>query len=119
MTQSEMNGEVFVRVQIVHDPQPVSNPYPTEIEAALKNLNLPELGWIPLTQKESKECVIRHETGAEIIVLVTALVSLATAIIGLVKASKKQRPETKVQITVSSPEQLQKVLQILGTAVLP
>ena len=114
MVQSEANREDFIRVQIVHEWQPESNPYPKEIEAALKALDLPEVGSIPVTERETEQCVIRHETGAEIIVLVTALVSLATAVIELVNASRKQRPETKVQITVSSPEQLQEILRILG-----
>jgi len=115
MAQSGSDIESFIRVQILHESHPeASNPYPEEIEAALKSLNLPEVGWFPLTEKPTEQCVIRHETGPEIVVMVTALVSLATAVIGLVTASRKQRPETKVQITVSSPQQLQKVLQILG-----
>jgi hypothetical protein len=114
MTQSEANREDFVRVQIVHEWQPDSNPYPGEIEVALKKLNLPEVGSISLTEQETEQGVIRHETGPEIIVLVTAVVSLATAIIELVNTARKNRPETKVQITVSSPKQLQRVLQILG-----
>jgi hypothetical protein len=112
--QPAANREDFVRVTIVHEWQPDSNPYPEQIEAALKALDLPEVGSIPVTERETEQCVIRHETGVEIIVLVTALVSLATAVIALVNASRKQRPETKIQITVTSTEQLQKVLRILG-----
>lgn len=104
----------YVRIQIQHVPQPESNPYPEEIEVALKHLGLPEIGWIPLAGEVTQEGVIRHETGPEIITLITSLVTLTGTIMALVNASRKRRPETRIQITVNSSAELQRVLQVLG-----
>lgn len=109
------DGGAFVRIQIVHEWQPESNPYPEEVEGAFKNLRLPEAGSIPLIEEEKKECIIRHETGPEIILLASSLVSLATGIIQLVQSCRKRRPETRLQVTVRSPEELERVLKLLAT----
>lgn len=105
---------MFTRIQLFHQPQSDNKPYqPPEFEEALKKLNLPELAGPPFVGAESQEGIIRHETGPEIIVLLTSLVSLTTAIISLVNAIKKVRPETKIQVTVDSAEKLEQVLNVL------
>lgn len=101
-----------VRIQIHHDRLDQSNPYPLEIESALTNLKskgLNERGW----DTKNDPGVIRHETGAEIIVLVAGLIELSTAIIKLISASKRHRPETTVSIVVATPENVEKVLAAL------
>ena len=101
-----------VRIQLHHARLERSNPYPAEIEsalAAIKAKGLAERGW----DNKNDPGVIRHETGAEIIVLVIGLIQLSTAILDLVAASKKHRPETTVSIQVD-PTQLANVLRALG-----
>ena len=103
-------GDV-ARIQLHHDRLDHSNPYPAEIEsalAALKAKGLTERG----SDTRNDPGVIRHETGAEIIVLVTALVGMSKAILELVAASKKHRPETTVSIQVD-PAKFAKVLEAL------
>jgi hypothetical protein len=102
-----------VRVQIHHDRLDDSNPYPAPIEAAIIDLEskgLEERGW----DSKDDPGIIRHETGAEIIVLVAALAELSAAILHLIAASKNHRPETKVSITVNSPTDISKVLTALS-----
>ena len=102
-----------VKVQIHHDPLPDSNPYPGPIELALSDLKskgLNERGW----DKSEEPGIIRHETGAEIFVLITALVEVTAAILHLIAASKAHRPETTISVTVSNPDDLAKVLAMLS-----
>ncbi len=117
MGMKKPKGKRFVRIQLMHKPQAHHAPYrPKEIENALQKLNLREIRprywgapWGPM----NKQGYIRHETGVEIVLLATALVSLATAIVQFVATVKKKRPETKVQITVNSADELKNVLSIL------
>jgi hypothetical protein len=100
----------YIRIQLKHDYLPNSNPYPADLEKALKALNLPFIGG---TEKNEQEAVIRHETGPELILLVTSLVTLGSELIKLYSTWRKERPETKIQITVSSAKELEKVLKTL------
>lgn len=120
MNQSRITEGSFARIQMMHEPQPYSNPYqPEPIENALKQLNLSEAPWSPAyfnsprEEDKERECIVRHETGPEIIISIASVVSLATAIINLVAECKKHRPETRVQITVSSFDDLEKVTEAL------
>ena len=103
-----------VRLQIHHEYQPDSNPYrPPEVEDALsrlKQLGLAERG----SDKLDVPGVIRHETGPEIIAMITELAGLAAAIITLYQATRRARPETKISVTVSNAAELKKVLKVLG-----
>ena len=99
------------RIQIHHEPLPQSRPYPAEIEsalAAITNQGLVERGW----DRADTPGIIRHETGAEIIVLVIALAELSAAILNLIAASRTQRPETTISIQVA-PDKFAKVLEAL------
>lgn len=105
-----------VRLQIMHDYQSHSCPYdPPEIERALTDLKLyaglTERGW----DKSAAPGIIRHETGPEIFALLVGLVELSAAILHLVAVTRKHRPETTVNVTVSDPADLKKVLNALGS----
>lgn len=106
----------FVWIQIVHDVLPTSRPYAPPVETALTDLKLPEKLGDPTGKKTECECVIRHETGPEIVALIGAIAALAHGIAAIIKACKKARPETKIQVTVSSADQLQKVYEVLKSA---
>lgn len=99
----------FIQIKLLHEHGP-STPYrPNELEDALQNLNLPEIPW----DSADQEGIMRHETGPEIIVLATSLISLASKIVTLVREWRNKRPQTKIQITVSSPDELREILNIL------
>jgi hypothetical protein len=68
----------FPRIQIHHEYLSTSNPYPPKLENAMLQLNLPIMGW---TNKYEREGIIRHETGPEIVLLASSLVTLATQIV--------------------------------------
>lgn len=102
-----------IRIQVQHDYLAQSNPYVPEVEAALNDLKaegLMERGW----DKEDDPGIIRHETGPEIVAMLVGLVELSAAIIHLVLACRKHRPETVVNVTVADPADLKKVLSALG-----
>jgi hypothetical protein len=105
-----MIGDSYVRIQLDHDYLPQSNPYPDELEAALRDLNLPFIGW---TKTNGQEAIIRHETGPEIVLLATSLATFGTALVKLFMTWKKTRPETTIQVRVSSAKELEKVLNTL------
>ena len=105
-----------VRLQLQHTRVPNSNPYLPEVEAALTELEatagLKERGW----DTADAPGVIRHETGPEIIALAAALVELTAALIHLVVVTRRHHPETTINVTVSDPADLKRVLRALGTA---
>ena len=106
--------ENTITIQIHHDHLEKSNPYPAPIESALTDLKakgLKERGW----DKTGDPGIIRHETGAEIIVLASALVELTSAILHLVAASKSHRPETRISINVGDSADLSRILGALGS----
>jgi len=100
----------YIRLQFKHDFLPVSKPYPGDLEQRLSALGLPFIGG---TEENTQEAIIRHETGPEIILLVTSVLALGTEILKLYSEWKKTRPETKIQITVSSAKEFEKVLNVL------
>jgi hypothetical protein len=104
----------FIRIQIQSKPQNHAPYCPKKLESALKSLGLPEIPRNFPWEATDREGVIRHETGPEIVALATSLVSLATAIVGLVSLWKKERPETKISITVNSEDELERVLNVLN-----
>ena len=57
---------------------------------AIKQLGLEERGW----DESGRPGVIRHETGPEIIVGLTQLAGLVTALVTLFQLTKKARPQT-------------------------
>jgi hypothetical protein len=104
-----------IRIQLQHEYQANSKPYEPEVEATLNAIKLRgglvERGW----DKTDKPGIIRHETGPELIVLGAALIELTAAIIDLVMASRKHHPETTVNVNISDPDDLRRVLATLGT----
>ena len=58
--------EPSYRIQVVHEFQSHSYPYPDDVEQALKNITFGRSGLFPLTEDEKEEYMIRHETGPEI-----------------------------------------------------
>ena len=76
----------------------------------LKELGLAERG----SDQLDVPGVIRHETGPEIIAMITELAGLAAAIITLYQATRRARPEARISVTVSSAAELDKALGVLG-----
>jgi hypothetical protein len=102
-----------IRLQLKHERQEHSNPYIAEIEAALDGVKaggLKERGW----DRSDMPGIIRYETGPEIIVIAAGLVELTVAILHLVTVTRKHHPETTVDITVTDPGDLERVLRALG-----
>ena len=119
MIESRARVTSTLRLQIQHSYQPQSNPYqPQEVEdalSALKAAGLQERGG----GASDAPGVIRHETGPEILLFLGALAELSAAIIHLVKASRKHRPETVVNVTISDVSQLEEVLKTLAGSAKP
>jgi hypothetical protein len=102
-----------IRIQIHHTPFDHSNPYPESIESALNELTkagLHERGW----DQKADAGFFRHETGAEMIVLIAGLVELTSAILHLIAASRAHKPETKVSITLSNPSDISRILAVIN-----
>jgi len=99
----------FIRIQLQHEHAPHEPYTPKELEDALQKLDLPEFPSNSIDQ----EGIIRRETGPEIAILAKSLASHAPAIISLASAWKRNRPETKVQITIDSPYELKLILDVL------
>jgi hypothetical protein len=93
----------IARIQIYHNRLEPSNPYPTEIESALTELKakgLPERGW----DTKNTPGVIRHETGAEIVVLVVAVLELSAAILTqLLRSSPSREASHAFEVVVADP----------------
>ena len=107
--------ENTITIQIHHDRLEQSNPYPAPIESALTEIKakgLKERGW----DTTGDPGIIRHETGAEIIVLASALVELTSAILNLVRESKSHRPETRITINVGDSADLSRILSALSNS---
>ena len=104
-----MNNYSYVNIKF-EVPHNASVPYqPIDLEAGLMSLGLPEIPNNTMDQ----EGFIRHETGPEILILATTLANLATVIIGLYSTWKKAHPDTRIHVTVESPDQLEQVLETL------
>jgi hypothetical protein len=108
-----------VTFKIEHAWQPNSSPYEPEVEAALdaiKSKGLVERGW----DETGRPGIIRHETGAEVIVEVLALsaaiVELSASLLHLYVESRKHHPETSITINISDAALLKPVLEALGSA---
>jgi len=82
----------YIRLQLQHDYLDESNPYHDGLQEHCKVFKLPFISW---TKGNKQEAIIWHETGPEIILLITFLLGLGIEIVKLFSLWKEETPRNK------------------------